>query len=65
MPKPDKREPQEKKESQQQKRKEIDTAIGELLALLRQKASPTVLTEKVEAFHSSIQLLFPKPQKKE
>ena len=40
-------------------RRLFDSAIGELLVLLSQKAPHDVLTEKVETLHRHIQALFP------
>jgi hypothetical protein len=56
--------PKEKRPSNEGKRRLIDAAIGELLLLLSQKVSHTVLTEKVEALHGHIQTLFAKPPAK-
>jgi hypothetical protein len=52
------------RQNQDQQRKLMDGAIGELLVLLSQKASHEVLTEKVEALHGHIQSLVPKPSSK-
>jgi hypothetical protein len=49
--------------SRAEHRKLIDTAFGEILVLLSQKASHTILTQKVEALHGQIQVLFPNPQR--
>ena len=41
-----------------QQRRLIDNSIGQLLALISQKVSYDLLTEKVEALHGYIQPLF-------
>ena len=44
-----------------EKRRLIDSAIGELLVLVGQKASYATLTEKIEALHGHIQALLSEP----
>jgi hypothetical protein len=51
---------QEPRLNKAEQRRLIDNAVGQLLALLSQKASHDILTEKVEALHGFIQPLFAK-----
>jgi hypothetical protein len=52
------------RQTKTQQRQLLDSAIGELLVLLSQKAIHDVLTQKVESLHGQIQALFPKPSSK-
>jgi len=62
-PDPSKPKPAEARRSRAEHRKLIDTAFGEILVLLSQKASHSILMQKIEALHGQIQALFPNPQR--
>ena len=49
---------QEPRMNKAEQRRLIDNSIGQLLAMLSQKVSHDLLTEKVEALHGLIQPLF-------
>ena len=55
--------PIEKRPSRLAKRKLIDSAFGELLVLLQQKAAHVVLLEKVKALYQHIRAALPKPRR--
>ena len=50
------------RQTKAEKQRLIDGAFGELLMLLSQKASHETLSEKVEALHGHVRLLFPLPR---